>query len=296
MKGLVYNIQRYCIHDGSGIRTTVFFKGCDLHCLWCANPESQKMEVEKGYNSSKCTGCNRCLTACAKQAIRVPGQTQKEHCDFCEKCSYYCINEAVIIYGKPYTVEELVKEVEKDSLLYRNSGGGVTASGGEPMCQLPFLVDFLKACKEKGIHTAIETHGSYPWSMTSQLLGLIDEYLIDIKHMDEKKCLQATGCKLHLVLENIRKLAKKKQKIYIRVPIIPDYNDSVENMEAIASFAQSNPICQVHLLPYHTMGLGKYDSLGRDYPMERKEPPTAEKIKELLMVFRTYGIPTQIGG
>jgi pyruvate formate lyase activating enzyme len=296
MKGLVYNIQRYCIHDGSGIRTTIFFKGCDLYCPWCANPESQKAEKEKGYISSKCTGCNRCLTACANQAIKVPGQTQRELCDFCEKCSYYCLNEAYINYGKTYTVEELVNEVDKDSLLYRNSGGGVTVSGGEPMCQLPFLVSFLKACKEKGYHTAIETHGSYPWFMTSQLLGFVDEYLIDIKHMDEKQCLEATGCDVNLVLENIRKLAWEKQMIYIRVPIIPDYNDSIKNMEAIASFAQATYIQEIHLLPYHTMGISKYDSLGRNYPVKIKEPPTSEKMEELLMVFRSHGIPAQIGG
>ena len=297
MKGLIYSIQHYCIHDGSGIRTTVFFKGCDLFCLWCANPESQCMTTEIGFNSSKCTGCNRCLTACENRAVKVPGQIIKELCNFCEKCSYYCLSEAYTIYGKLYTIEELISEVDKDSLIYRNSGGGVTVSGGEPMCQLQFLTVFLQACKEKGYHTAIETHGSYPWSKTSQLLGLIDEYLIDIKHMDAERSMQATGCDINLVLENVKRLSQQNQTVALRIPIIPGYNDDAENIESIAAFAQSNRIRIVHLLPYHNLGKCKYAYLGRDYPMEHlKEPPQTEKMEELLMIFKSFGLPAQVGG
>ena len=239
-KGRIFDIQKYSVHDGPGIRTIVFLKGCVLRCRWCCNPESQEYRI---------------------QNMKVLGEDK--------------------VIGRDVTVREMIEEVEKDRAYYYRSGGGITLSGGECMCQADFSRDLLRAAKERGINTAIESMACAPWEKIEQVLPYLDVYLMDIKHMNQEKHKEFTGRANGLMLENARKVALYgKTRLVIRVPVIPTFNDSVEEIQAIARFAASLPgVNKIHLLPYHRLGQDKYEGLGRPYLMEGILPPTAD-VKE----------------
>ncbi|MDO4518684.1 MAG: glycyl-radical enzyme activating protein [Eubacteriales bacterium] len=257
-KGRIFDIQRYSIHDGPGIRTIVFFKGCVLRCKWCCNPESQEYAI---------------------QNMRVLGE-----------------NKTI---GRDVTVEEMIEEVEQDFPYYYRSGGGLTLSGGESLCQPEFARDLFRAAKERGINTALESMAGVPYKNIEAVLPYLDTYLMDIKHMNPQKHKEFTGKSNELMLENARKVALSGQtNLVIRVPVIPTFNDTVEEIQAIARFADSLPgVKKIHLLPYHRLGQDKYNGLGRPYLMGDVLPPSAEQMETLKKaVYAVSGLDCQIGG
>lgn len=258
VKGRIFDIQRYSIHDGKGIRTIVFLKGCVLRCKWCCNPESQEYEIQK-----------------------------------------MTLNGEVKTVGKDVTVKEVLETVERDRPYYRRSGGGMTLSGGESLCQPDFCYALLKGAKERGINTAMESMGCADYSVIERILPFLDQYLFDIKHMDGAKHKAFTGKDNALMLENCRKVAQSgKTELTVRVPVIPTFNDTEEEIAAIARFAKTLPGCKgIHLLPYHRLGQDKYAGIGREYTMPDILPPTAEKMEKLLQcAIRISGLHCQIGG
>lgn len=302
-KGLVYSIQRYCIHDGPGIRTLIFFKGCQLKCPWCSNPESQNISEEIAFSANKCRFCGKCAQVCPTGAIDLQAQHRidRRKCNLCGLCVRYCPYEAYTIFGKWMTVEELVQEAEKDRPFYRKSGGGITVSGGEPTLQHEYVNEFLKECKNRELDTAIESHGYAQWQIYESLAPFIDLFQIDIKHMDSDLHNKVMGVPNQQVLSNIKDIAfKAGKKIAIRIPLIPGFNDTHENIHAVAEFAKlvnsSGNLTMIHILPYHGMGQSKYEFLDRPYSMADTKPPSTDSIQRILQVFESYGLPVQEGG
>ncbi len=255
-KGRIFNIQRFSIHDGMGIRTIVFFKGCYMRCAWCCNPESQRYEIE---------------TLTEKDKTKT--------------------------VGKDVTVGEILPELLADSPYYRRSGGGVTLSGGECLAQPVFARDLLRACKENGLHTTVESTGNAAWEHIEGILPYLDLYLLDIKHMDSAKHKEYTTVGNERILENARKIADSGVELIIRTPVVPTFNDTPEEIRAIAKFAASlRGVNEHHLLPYHRLGQDKYEGLGRSYSLKEIEPPSQEKMEYLLSVAEESGLKVQIGG
>ena len=253
-KAMIFDIQRNSYVDGPGIRTTVFFKGCNLRCKWCHNPESQSFEKQMMFYKDKCTGCGKCREVC-------PNHLKK--CDFCGKCELYCPAEARKICGREYTSDEVLAEVIKDKAFYDNSGGGVTFSGGECMLQLDFLCEILEKCKSAGIHTAVDTAGNVPWKSFEKILPFTDLFLYDIKAFGAELHRKGTGVSNELILENLKNLSGRAD-IIVRIPVIGGYNDNDEEIRQIADFLKQIKIIKAELLPYHAMGEHKYTALGRN--------------------------------
>ena len=253
-KAMIFDIQRNSFVDGPGIRTTVFFKGCNLRCKWCHNPESQSFEKQMMFYKDKCTGCGKCREVC-------PNHLQS--CDFCGKCELYCPADARKVCGREYTPAEVFAEVIKDKAFYDNSGGGVTFSGGECMLQLDFLCEILEKCKSAGIHTAVDTAGNVPWESFEKILPFTDLFLYDIKAFDAELHRKGTGVSNELILENLKNLSGRAD-IIVRIPVIGGYNDNDEEIRQIADFLKQIKIIKAELLPYHAMGEHKYTALGRN--------------------------------
>jgi pyruvate formate lyase activating enzyme len=283
ISGVVFNIQRYSIHDGPGIRTTVFLKGCPLACLWCQNPESQSREPEIMINRNLCAVCGRCVSECENGAISLLEEcsvTDRMKCICCGRCVEVCPNEARKLSGTVMTVGEVVKEVLKDLDFYENSGGGVTLSGGEATFQPEFALAILRECKNSGMHTAIETCGYTSWEVLDRFLECTDLVLFDIKHMDDAVHKEGTGISNEKILENAAKMAKVKAML-VRVPLIPGFNDSEQDVRQIAAFVASLPNkVEVDLLAYNPLGEGKYESLGKG-TIEHKEVQDEEYVEHL---------------
>ncbi len=298
-QGFIFNIQRYCIHDGPGIRTTVFMKKCPLHCLWCANPEAINGLPEIFYYQNRCNKCYSCLDACIHGAISVPRYGEfiiidRNICEGCEDhvCITSCDQVALELAGSLISVEELMEEVEKDDIFYRNSDGGVTLSGGEPTSQLGFTLELLKRCKEKGFHTTLDTCGYASWNLMKEILEYTDLILYDIKHMDSSKHKELTGVPNELILRNVEAIfAQARIPTIIRIPIIPQHNDSKDNMEATARYLKEIGATEVNLLPYHRLGLEKYRRLGRSYLLGRDiQPPNENYLKDIETIFTSHGL------
>lgn len=256
VKGRIFDIQQFSTHDGPGIRTIVFLKGCLLRCRWCCNPESQSYEI---------------------QSMKRAGKTET--------------------IGRDVTVEEVFETVKKDLTYYRRSGGGVTLSGGESLCQADFALALLKTCKNFGINTAIETTLSVPFDMIKPLIPYIDTFLVDIKHMNSAKHEEFTTMKNELILQNATRVARLARKFIVRVPVIPGFNDTDEEISQIAQFASSlSGVKEINLLPYHRLGYDKYVGLGREYKMGDVPPPTKEKMLALKKVAEKSGLKVNIGG
>ena len=253
---LIFDIERSSYVDGPGIRTTVFFKGCNLRCAWCHNPESQSPCAQKMFYANKCTQCGKCLEVCPHGGKR---------CDLCGKCALYCPNNAKEICGKEASVNEVLKEILKDQLFYEASGGGVTFSGGECMLQIDFLENILKACKENGIHTAVDTAGHVPFEYFERILPYTDLFLYDVKCIDSEKHKQYVGVENDRILDNLKRLLQSGASVWIRIPIIPTVNDTETELGQIKAFLDTYPTPQkIELLPYHAMGEHKYNALGRE--------------------------------
>lgn len=298
-QGVVFNIQKYSIHDGPGIRTTVFLKGCPLKCWWCHNPESQKIEGQLMFLANKCIVCRDCEKVCPTGAISFSNKGfnyDSSKCKLCEKCSEACPSEALEFAGKKLSQEDVIKEIEKDKIFYEESGGGVTFSGGEPLVQIDFLDNLLKLAKGKGLHTAIDTCGYSLWENIDRIKDKVDLFLYDIKHMDDEKHKKYTGVSNKLILDNLMKLAKEGKKIWVRIPIIPGINDDDINIEKTCKFISSLNLKDVFLLPYHNIAIDKYKRLDMKYKISDIENPDNEVMETMAQKFRGYGLNVKIGG
>ncbi len=299
-EGVIFDIKRYAIHDGPGIRTTIFFKGCPLHCPWCHNPEGIKMERELIFWEDRCISCGDCVEVCPTGAISMNGkfpEIDANKCDLCGECLKVCHPEAIEIVGRKYTVEEVMQEIERDLIFYDESGGGVTFSGGEPLMQLNFLLEILKKCRERYIHIALDTTGYTGKEALDRVSEFVDLFLYDIKLMDNKKHRTLTGVPNEPILENLRYLSKKGKKINVRFPVIPGINDDRKNLEETARFIASLPeIEYVSLLPYHNSWINKFKRLDRPWKPYLVATPGEEKMEEIKHKFEKYGLRVKIGG
>jgi glycyl-radical enzyme activating protein len=302
-KGIVLNIERFAIHDGPGIRTVVFLKGCPLRCVWCSTVDSQYLLPEMEYFADKCTRCRKCIEICPAGAIYAADDgliiTDRRLCDNCGKCVDICPNGARTIAGMEMTVEQVLEEVEKDNIFYANSGGGITLSGGEPTIQPEFALEIFKGCKRIGIHTAIETCGYVKWDIFDEMLRYIDLVYMDIKHMSPEEHKRLTSKKNNLIQANARKLAEKypDKPFIIRIPVIPGYNDSDENIAATAQFvSQLKGTHRIELLPYHRLGIHKYEALSREYALSDLQTLPEDRMNALAALVESYGIEINVGG
>jgi pyruvate formate lyase activating enzyme len=295
--GLVFNIQRFSLHDGPGIRTTVFFKGCPLRCRWCSNPESWNVFPEIMTFDFKCIRCGKCENACPSEAISVSKEGRKldrRKCDLCLKCAEVCPTGGIRITGEYVGVDEVLKEVERDRLFYLNSGGGVTISGGEPLLQGEFILELLRALKGIDLHTALDTCGYCAKDVIEKALDHVDLMIFDLKHMNSESHKWGTGKSNSLILENARRAAARVS-IWLRFPFIPGFNDSTRNLKETAEFAARIEAKKVSILPYHAWGKSKYGKLGRRYRFGQAEQPSEEQCEETASVFESFGLDVKIG-
>jgi pyruvate formate lyase activating enzyme len=296
---LIFNIQKFCVHDGPGIRTTIFFKGCPLHCLWCHNPESQAFPRQILWTQEKCSGCGCCEKACPRGAVcasEVGVSTDDERCELCEQCTDACIHNAREIAGNEYTVNQLLTEIEKDRPFYDQSHGGVTLSGGEVMSQIDFVAALTQACKNRGISVAIDTCGYAPFSSFEKIIENVDLFLYDVKIMDAALHLRYTGKDNAIILDNLKKLAQNKARINLRIPLIEGINADDRNISDIIEFVKDIRLELVSLLPYHDIGKGKYEKLGVRYEGERMVQPSDERLAEIKTMFEEANFKVKIGG
>lgn len=286
-KGIIYNIQRFSIHDGNGIRTIFFMKGCPLKCIWCCNPESQSIEQEVLFLRDKCIGCFNCIKSCPYDAMEI----DRDKCKKCGACASVCPANAKRLSGRYITVEEVIREAEKDRVFYDNSEGGVTFSGGEPTLQHEFVSAAAERCRYLDIHTAIETCGYNTWEHMDQVLTHIDEIFFDLKHMNPEKHKALTGVTNELILDNARKTAALGKKITFRLPLVPDCNDEEENVIATAEFVRSitNDHVFIEILPYHRLGEMKFEWLDRVYELSGTQAPPEEQVARYNDIFKSKG-------
>jgi pyruvate formate lyase activating enzyme len=298
--GCVFDIKRYAIHDGRGIRTTVFFKGCPLRCRWCHNPESWKACPEPGFRPSQCVRCGRCVSICPQNAIS-PAEagpvTDPQKCTVCGECVTACPAGAREIIGRRMTPSEVMAEVRKDVIFYDQSGGGVTFSGGEPLMQPEFLLALLDACRDEGIRTAVDTTCYAMSEVIQRVARAADVFLCDIKHMNRERHEQYTGVDNGQIMENISMLAHAAKEVVIRVPIIPGFNDDRVNLEETARFVQGlKTVRRIDILPYNRGGLEKAGRLTGAIDLMQAQAPNDGTMNEIAEILRGYGFEVKIGG
>jgi pyruvate formate lyase activating enzyme len=303
LQGLIFDIRKYTLHDGPGVRTTVFFKGCPLSCLWCCNPESQASRPELVWVAERCLGCDLCLAECPAGALKTADAGAKavdrERCERCGRCAERCPGEALNLIGRWVTVGEVLAEVMRDALYFESSGGGLTLSGGEPLAQPDFAAELLRRYKheEKGESTAVETCGHVAWPVFERIAAEVDLFLFDIKHMDPAAHRRLTGRDNRLILENARRLAQAGRALVIRLPLIAGINDPRENLEATADFARSLPgVTRIDLLPYHRLGEPKYRRLEREYALGKLPSLPEERVAQVRRILERRGLEVRIGG
>jgi pyruvate formate lyase activating enzyme len=313
LTGKVYDIQGFSLQDGPGIRTTVFLKGCPFRCPWCHSPESQQFHSQLSWISLRCVGvakCGKCLNACSKGAIASGSltcnpSTQEEirniHidrsvCDNCGVCTTACLYNALYLCGTDYTVAELVKRVSKDIPFYEQSGGGVTISGGEPLSQPEFILQLAKALKDRHIHTAIDTTGYAQSDVIRAVLPYTDLFLYDLKHMDTGQHRIGTGVPNELILQNAQYIAESGGKMQIRIPVVPNFNDSEENIIETGKFCRSlgHAVTTVQILPYHNLGVMKHQRIDASKVVLETEPPSDQKIDSIKKLLEGLGLPVTV--
>ncbi len=299
-KGRIFDVQRYSIHDGPGIRTIIFLKGCPMHCLWCSNPESQTYDQEVAIYQDKCIKCGSCTKVCSTGALTIGlngVEIDRAKCQRCGKCGQVCFTGAIRFVGQDITVKEAAEELMKDRAFYRKSGGGITVSGGEPLIQIDFLEALLKECKARGVDTAIETTGYAQWQDIQKIAALLDQILFDIKIMDAQKHQNLIGVPNEIILQNARRLAVDfKEKMVIRVPIIPGYNDAPEEIRQIFKFSWELGVKNIHLLPFHPLGESKYQNLGAEYKLKKTVTPKDNELQIFLEQGSEMGLKVKLRG
>ncbi|RPI72957.1 MAG: glycyl-radical enzyme activating protein [Desulfobacteraceae bacterium] len=297
--GIIFDIKKYAIHDGPGIRTTVFFKGCPLRCQWCHNPESLQRAVTGLLRPDRCIGCGLCFQACSQQAIPSENDSfaDSTRCRLCGACARICPAEARQMIGREVRVSEVIEEIKKDILFYDQSGGGITFSGGEPLMQPEFLLDLLEACGRLGLQRAVDTTGYAPSSVVLDTAKQTDLFLYDLKHMDAEKHKEYTGVSNELILANLELLARQGARIRIRAPVIPGLNDDAKNLQALKKFVLTLPgVRDVHLLPYHRAAREKYRRFNMPYDLEALLPPPKNRLEKIAAEWEAAGLRVHIGG
>ena len=312
LTGKIYDIQGFSVQDGPGIRTTVFLKGCPLRCPWCHSPEGIEFPTELNWMSNRCLGtdaCGECLSVCPKGAITIGPETtdisgnpirypqvDKTLCDDCGACAKACKATALYMCGTDTTVEEVMHRLKRDQPFFEESGGGVTISGGECLCQPAFTLELLKQCKEAGMHTAVDTTGFVKWEVIEQVMPYTDLFLYDLKCMDSALHKQVIGVPNELILENCKKIAEHGGKLRIRIPTIPLFNDSKEHFDKYGEFLQpiKDSLEVIQLLPYHKMGISKHERLMKKEKIFVAEPPSDALMEERKEQLLAYGLPVQI--
>ena len=313
LTGRVYDIQGFSVQDGPGIRTTVFLKGCPLRCPWCHSPESQLFHKQLSWISMRCIGvakCGKCLTACHKGAVTLGKAAQhavshediqfiridRSLCDNCGDCASACYPHALYLCGTDYTVEEIIERVSKDIAFYEHSGGGVTISGGEPLSQPAFTLHLLKELKRIGIHTALDTTGYCSYENIHAVLPYTDLFLYDLKHMDSRQHKAVVGEPNELIRENARRIAAAGGKMQVRVPVIPGFNDTGKNIRETGDFCRAlgDAVTHIQLLPYHNLGVMKYQRLDEDRVVFEAVPPAEEKVQSFKALLENMGLQVTI--
>ncbi len=300
LSGILFDIRKYSVHDGPGIRTTVFFKGCPLNCWWCHNPEGKAPQIEIFLRENRCIRCGACLQVCDQGAIYQKNdsfETDRTLCTLCGACVEECYAEARELVGKRMTVAEVMEEIERDAPFYEQSDGGVTFSGGEPLFQPVFLGALLRACQNRGIHTALDTCGYASWDTFERLRREVNLFLYDLKLIDEARHRQFTGVSNQVILENLRRLSALGHTIFVRFPVIPAINDDERNVqqmvELLLSLPQKHP---VDILPYHASAIHKYEGLGVEYRLRETPTPEQERLWSVKESFEKNGLIVRIGG
>ncbi len=296
--GLVFDIMRYALHDGPGIRTTVFFKGCPLSCWWCHNPESQHLKPERIYFRDRCLMCGTCAATCPQRAITAANgaMVTSEACRLCGTCEKVCPADAREIVGRWMTVTEVVAEIEKDIIFFDESAGGVTFSGGEPLMQPEFLASLLTACRERGLHTTVDTCGLAQRETLLRMTPDVDLFLFDLKLMDAERHERYAGVRNDVILENLQTLARSGRQVIVRFPVIPGVNDDGKNLAQMIAFLAPLGLRRVDLLPYHKIGMDKYHRLKMEYRLNGIEPPSDARMQDLMRSFQREGFEVRIGG
>lgn len=294
----VFDIQKFSVHDGPGIRTIIFLKGCPMKCQWCANPESQISVPEVMAHPEKCIGCGKCGEVCESPFDLYGVEIrEKTNCSNCGACAEKCYAGARKLTGKIMTVDEVIKEADKDMIFYKQSGGGITFSGGEAMLYPEFVSEVAAHYKKQGVSTAVETCGDVPWENFKKVISVLDLVLFDLKIMDSVVHEKYTGRPNERILDNLRQTAKEIETI-IRMPIIPTINDDVNNIEAVGRFIESldGKVKKIHILPYHNYGMSKYKGLGREYLLKDLKAPDSDHMEKIKNRLSKYGVEVIIGG
>lgn len=300
MEGVITDIQRFSLKDGPGIRTTVFLQGCNMNCAWCHNPETISCKPQLMYYREKCMHCASCVGMCPTGALSIEeGQISidRKKCTNCGKCTEVCYGGALVMSGRKMTAEAVVDEVMQDEIYYRNSGGGVTISGGEVFMQYPFAYEILKQCKEKNVSAAIETNLNFEWKVIQELLPVVDLVMCDLKLMDAGKHGIWTGTGNEKILNNLKELGKTGKPVIVRTPVIPGVNDNSEEIQRIAAYIKDMGanLLYYELLNFNPLGNAKYVGLNKEYSFDRSMPLPEQKMKELAEVATMQGIKVKIG-
>jgi pyruvate formate lyase activating enzyme len=300
-KGTIFDVKRYAIHDGPGIRTTVFLKGCPLRCQWCQNPEGLELEPEVFWREKRCAeDCSACVKACpsralSKNAARVV--VDKEKCDFCRSCEDACVYDALKIVGREVSVGEIMEEIEKDSVFFGQSGGGVTFSGGEPLLQVNFLQSLMEEVKKSNIHVALDTSGYIPFQDLEGVSDRVDLFLYDLKIMDDEKHKKYTGVSNKIILENLQKISDRKKAIHVRIPLVSGVNDDDQSIRMFAEHLRTlKNVKNISLLTYHRGGCEKYRRLQKKEPLKIFQSPSKRRMLEAKNILVDSGFSVKMGG
>jgi pyruvate formate lyase activating enzyme len=298
--GILFDLRKFSIHDGPGIRTAVFFKGCPLRCAWCHNPESQSSRAELILHPNRCIACLACAQVCPHGAVQQQDEqlyTDRQKCQVCGECMRACYADGRQIVGRRYTVDEVMAIIERDRAFYTQSGGGVTFTGGEPLQQIAFLKALLQAAKAGGLHTAVDTCGYATWEKLLSITPWVDLFLYDLKLIDDARHRRYTGVSNRRILQNLRRLCAMGKQVIVRIPVIPGVNDDPQNLVAAGQFLSSLPGLQrVDLLAYHPSAEQKYDRLGKPYPLAGLTSPSQECMQDIATLFNQAGLQVVIGG
>ena len=298
-EGRILRIERFAIHDGPGIRTTVFFKGCPLRCDWCHSPESQSLEPEFMPKADRCVRCGACTEACPTHAVKPAADSTvlaPPDCTTCGACVNACPTGARDLVGQVMTVDALMREIERDRLFFDESGGGVTFSGGEPLLQPTFLVNMVESASDAGIHVAVDTCGLGDTAVLMEVADYTDLFLFDLKIMDEQQHRRFTGASNSRILFNLERLSQRHRNIIVRFPLIPGVNDDEANVKAIGAFLASMRLTRIDVLPYHRAGIAKYHRLQRDYPLPETQPPSRDAQLHVARLLEGQGLIVRPGG